>query len=104
MAQKEETKQLILNVVKNLGYPLVALFAFMTFFRLLKRTSPDVIPLGVPLGDIEEMEGAATGNWKGKQRKPEIVTVGVLNQLMRDNPENMTLALRNWISRNKPAE
>lgn len=102
--QKEETKQLILNVVKNLGYPLVALFAFMTFFRLLKRTSPDVIPLGVPLGDIEEMEGAATGNWKGKQRKPEIVTVGVLNQLMKDNPENMTLALRNWISRNKPAE
>jgi hypothetical protein len=50
------------------------------------------------------MEEAANVHRTGKPRKQEIVTVSVLNQLMKDNPENMTLALRNWMSRNKPAE
>ena len=31
-----------------------------------------------------------------------MVTVDVLNQLIRENPANMTQAVRSWMTRNKP--
>lgn len=100
--QKEELKQTIFTVLRNLGYPAIALFAFVTFFKMLKKTSVDDIPVGSPFD--ETTPGAGPEGWPGRQRKPDVVTVGVLNQLMKENPENMNLALRNWINRNKPAE
>ena len=99
--EKEELKQTIFSVLRNIGYPILALGAFMIFFKTFKKTSVDSIPVGLP---YDGEAGDHNGSWPGGQRKPEVVTVGVLNQLMRDNPENMTLALRNWIDRNKPEE
>lgn len=100
--QKEELKQTVFTVLRNLGYPLLALFAFMSFFKMFKKTSVENIPVGLPFD--ESFPGAGPERWNGGQRKPDVVTVGVLNQLMKENPENMTLALRNWINRNKPID
>jgi len=33
-----------------------------------------------------------------------VVTVDVLNQLIRENPANMTQAVRGWLARSKPQE
>ena len=33
-----------------------------------------------------------------------MVTVEVLNQLIRENPANMTQAVRSWLGRGKPQE
>jgi hypothetical protein len=32
---------------------------------------------------------------------PGVVTVDVLNQLIKENPDNMTQAIRNWMARDK---
>ncbi len=102
--QKEETKQTIFAVLRNLGYPLLALGALLTFFRLLKKTSAENIPVGAAPPEERVADGDGSPSWQNPNRKPEVVTVGVLNQLMKESPENMTLALRNWINRNKPPE
>lgn len=99
--QTEDIKLTVISVLRNIGYPLVALAAFMIFFKTFKKTTVESIPVGLP---YDGESGDQEGGWPGGQRKPEVVTVGVLNQLMRDNPENMTLALRNWMNRNKPEE
>jgi flagellar M-ring protein FliF len=103
--QKEETRQMIFSVLRNLGYPALALGTLLFFMRLLRKTSVENIPLSVSLEEIEKLEESQhAGPWPGKTRKPEVVTVGVLNQLMKESPENMTLAIRNWINRNKPID
>lgn len=102
--QKEETKQTIFGVLRNLGYPLLGIGALLMFFRLLKSTSAENIPVGSPPEEPSPEEFAGAPGWQNASRKPEVVTVGVLNQLMKESPENMTLALRNWINRNKPPE
>lgn len=102
--QKEETKQMVFSILRNLGYPVLAIGAFMVFFRLLKKTSAENIPILAPPDEPEPLEALSTAGWGNKSRKPEAVTVGVLNRLMKENPENMSLALKNWINRNKPPE
>ncbi len=40
-----------------------------------------------------------------RKRQPGgVVTVEVLNQLIRENPANMTQAVRSWLGRGKPQE
>jgi hypothetical protein len=67
------------------------------------------IPVGVPIGDgatyvnghSVSANGNATGvNGKGKGQAG-VVTVEVLNQLIRENPQNMTQAIRGWMTQNK---
>ena len=41
------------------------------------------------------------GEWQAKPRRPEAVTVKVLNQLIRENPDNITQALNTWMARNE---
>ena len=66
-------------------------------WRTFKR-APDVdIPIGVPVGDGES-QGTVTANAKGAGA-PGVVTVDVLNQLIRENPQNMTQAIRGWMTR-----
>jgi hypothetical protein len=58
-------------------------------WRTFKR-APDVdIPIGVPIGEGNETITTASG-----RAGPGIVTVDVLNQLIRENPQNMTQAIR----------
>ncbi|MBM3846454.1 MAG: flagellar M-ring protein FliF [Verrucomicrobia bacterium] len=101
--KKEELMQTVTSILRNLGYPALALIALMMFFKTLKKTSVDQIPVGLPYDEELSGQHADGSGWTGK-RKPETVTVGVLNKLMKENPENMSLALRNWVNKNKPAE
>jgi flagellar M-ring protein FliF len=78
-------------------YPLAALGVLFIFWRQLKRTPADAsMPLGIPLGEL-------TGNHNNGhgRSQPPVVTVEVLNQLIRENPENMTQAIRSWAGRGK---
>ena len=36
--------------------------------------------------------------------QPNVVTVDVLNRLIKDNPNNMTQAIRDWMNRGRPTE
>ena len=67
------------------------------FWRALKRVKVDEIPIGVPVGN----GNGGNGNY-GKPSGSGIVTVEVLNQLIRENPANMSQAVRTWLSRGKP--
>ncbi|HXG49115.1 MAG TPA: flagellar basal-body MS-ring/collar protein FliF [Methylomirabilota bacterium] len=76
----------------------LALTVLFIFFRLLKRTPLNDMPLGLPVPDLGG-EGAPAG--LGRDAKPGIVTAEVLNQLIRENPANMTQAVRAWMTKGK---
>lgn len=91
--QKDQKVQMWLQVGQTVAYPLVGLVVVMMLFRLFKR-APDVdIPIGVPVGESQ----TTTANGRG--RGQPVVTVDVLNQLIRENPQNMTQAIRSWMTR-----
>ena len=89
---------------KNALFGLLALGIFMVFLKLLKKTSSGDIPIGIPLGQGNgsghspgggELAGAE--NWRA-EGKPGVVTVEVLNALIKENPGNMTQAVRSWLT------
>jgi len=76
------------DMVKNGLAVLVAIGLFMLFLRMLKKAKPDEIPLDL----IEQ------------QRKAEVqaaaaapVTAEMLNDMIRQKPANVGLALRDWM-------
>ena len=90
------------NLAKAAVYPALALAVLVFFWRTFKRTPTDAIPMGIPLG---ESTFATKGNGNARAPgTPATVTVDVLNQLIRENPNNMTQAIRSWMARSKPAE
>jgi flagellar M-ring protein FliF len=98
--EKQEKKDFWLGLGGKALYPLAALGVFFVFWRLLRRTPGEVIPLGVPVGDLGN--GNGNGNGYGGKEAP-VVTVEVLNQLIRENPNNMTQAIRAWAGRGSGA-
>jgi hypothetical protein len=88
-----------------LVYPALALGILIAFWRAFKRTPAENIPIGIPLGPLAA-NGNGNGNGGGHGRanwrnQPDqgVVTVEVLNQLVRENPGNMTQAIRSWLTR-----
>jgi flagellar biosynthesis/type III secretory pathway M-ring protein FliF/YscJ len=98
--QKDQKLQFWMQIVQAAGYPLAALVLFAMLWRVFKR-APDVdIPIGVPLGEFENAEAATFNGKPGTARgSAGVVTVDVLNQLIRENPQNMTQAIRGWMTR-----
>ncbi len=104
--KKDERWQFWLGLARSLGYPALALGVMIFLLRLLKRTPVEQIPIGIPLGQLPVRNGNGHGNGKGNGhgpgwRKPghrETVSVEVLNQLVKENPGNMTQAIRNWLA------
>ena len=97
--QKDQKLQFWLQVGQMVMYPVLALMVFLVLWRVFKR-APDVdIPVGIPVGDGSQAtaNGAATQPAKGGG--PGVITVDVLNQLIRENPQNMTQAIRSWMTR-----
>ncbi len=72
-------------------YPLATLAVLFLFWRLLRRAPADPLALGLP-----PSPGASGA--LGAAETP-VVTVEVLNQLIRENPDNMTQAIRSWMGR-----
>ncbi len=98
--QQDRRWQFGLQLAQTLGYPAAALIVIGLLWKSFKR-APDVdIPIGVPVGESEE-QGTVTANGKPGTggARGGVVTVDVLNQLIRENPQNMTEAIRGWMTR-----
>jgi flagellar M-ring protein FliF len=96
--ETQEKRQMWIETAKTLMYPALALGALAFFWRAFKRTPNENIPIGIPLGD-GAMDGVRNGNGSQRNGKtPGVVTVDVLNQLIRENPDNMTQAIRGWMT------
>lgn len=106
LMDEQQKRDSYLELAKNGGYILAAVAVLFAFWRLFKSTPMETIPLGVPVGELEEAtaDAGANGhhapgtNGNGKPRH-NVVTVDVLNQLIRENPDNLTQAIRNWMTR-----
>jgi flagellar M-ring protein FliF len=97
-----DKRQFWIDNAPKLIYPTLAIGILFMFWRMLKNTKTDDIPLGVPIGN-----GNGNGNGGGHYPRSGatgsgVVTVDVLNQLIRENPANMTQAVRTWMNRTKP--
>jgi flagellar M-ring protein FliF len=110
LSQRLETdskRELYWDVGKNVLYAVVALTMFAVFLKLLKKTKAPEIPVGLAVGPLSAradagMEGETDdelGQWR-KEGKPGVVTVEVLNALIKENPSNMTQAVRSWLTGN----
>jgi flagellar M-ring protein FliF len=99
---QQEKKQFWMETGQKMIYPAMAVGILFMFWRALKQTKVDDIPIGIPIGN-----GHSNGNGNGKHGKGAIgegvVTVEVLNQLIRENPANMSQAVRSWLTRGKPS-
>ncbi|MEW6302701.1 MAG: flagellar basal-body MS-ring/collar protein FliF [Verrucomicrobiota bacterium] len=94
------------ELARNGAYLVGALLVLFVFWRLFQRTPVDQIPLGVPVGELADANGVVHLNGNGASgnghARPGVVTVDVLNQLVRENPDNLTQAIRHWMTRGKP--
>jgi flagellar M-ring protein FliF len=94
------------ELARNAVYPAIGLAALFVLFRLFKRTPVQEIPLGVPVGRLmPRLNGNGNGNGHSPrygeafEAQPGVVTVEVLNKLIKENPVNMTQAIREWMSK-----
>ena len=97
------------NLARNSAYPALGLVAFMILLRTFKKTPVQEIQLGIPVGRLGYKNG--NGNGHGSrfgehnfEPQPGVVTVDVLNRLIKDNPNNMTQAIREWMNRGHTPE
>jgi len=96
--EQQEKRQVWLDLAQKLVYPALALGILFAFWRMFKKAKAEEIRLGFPLPN-----GQGNGNGHSRVVLPGkgVVTVEVLNQLIRENPANMTQAVRSWLGRAK---
>jgi flagellar biosynthesis/type III secretory pathway M-ring protein FliF/YscJ len=99
---QQEKRQFWVELAQKMIYPALAIGVLALLWRSLKRTAAEEIPLGIPIGN-----GKSNGNGNGHYPRSGgtgsgMVTVEVLNQLIRENPANMSQAIRSWLTRGKP--
>lgn len=98
------------DLARNSIYPILGLVALMILLRTFKQTPVQEIPIGVPVGRLayRGTNGNGTGTGNGNtprlpdysfEPQPGVVTVDVLNRLIKENPNNMTHAIREWMNR-----
>lgn len=101
------------SLARNATYPALGLGVFLILLRLFKATPVQDIPLGVPVGRLMAAHnGNGNGNGHGHVGKigdpyespPGVVTVEVLNRLIKENPANMTQAIRDWMNKGRTTE
>jgi flagellar M-ring protein FliF len=104
--EQQDKRQFWIDNAGKLIYPGLAIGVLFMFWRMLKNTKTEEIPLGVPVGNGN---GGGKGNGNGHSQYLRsgapgsgVVTVDVLNQLIRENPANMTQAVRSWMNHPKP--
>ncbi|HEX4343119.1 MAG TPA: flagellar M-ring protein FliF C-terminal domain-containing protein, partial [Verrucomicrobiae bacterium] len=103
------------NIIRNSAYPAAGLAVLFFLVTLFKRTPVQDIPIGVPVGRLMRMNGNgngnghtngngnghSNGNGHGLDLQPGVVTVDVLNKLIKENPANMTQAIRDWMNKGR---
>jgi flagellar biosynthesis/type III secretory pathway M-ring protein FliF/YscJ len=95
---QQEKRQVWLDLAQKLIYPALALGVLFAFWRMFQKAKTEEVRLAFPMSN---------GNGNGNGHAPAVipgkgvVTVEVLNQLIRENPSNMTQAVRSWLGRSK---
>jgi hypothetical protein len=104
---KQEKKQFWWNQAQNLIYPLLALGILFVFWRLLKGTPVEHVPVGLSVEEWDAERGNGNGQpplGRPRHAASGVVTAEVFSQLVRENPENMTQAIQTWLARGKPSQ
>lgn len=111
--EKQQTRQYWYDLAQRMAFPALGLGLIALFWRAFKKMRADDLSLGIPMGEFSlngngngHSNGHANGNGNGHFTKageaaPAVMTVDVLNQLIRENPANMTHAVRSWLVRGK---
>jgi flagellar M-ring protein FliF len=89
------------EIAQNSIFPALGLAVLFLFWRTLQRTSIEEIPIGIPVG-AEEKKGENNSNRRRSETEeidPFVITSEMMNKLVRENPTNMTHALRTWMMR-----
>jgi flagellar biosynthesis/type III secretory pathway M-ring protein FliF/YscJ len=93
---QQAKRQYWTETAQKMIYPALAVGVLFMFWRLWQSAAKNEIPIGIPL---VSQNGNGNGHHKGNAG---VVTAEVLNQLIRENPANMTQAVRSWLTRGKP--
>ena len=100
--EKQQKHDFWFDLARNASYPALGLLALVILLRLFKSTPVQEIPIGVPVGRLNGKHGGKSnghaGDW-GDDTESRTVTVDVLNKLIKDNPANMTQAIRDWMAK-----
>jgi flagellar M-ring protein FliF len=84
---KQQKQTMWWEIGQNALYVVLAVGIVFFFWRAFKKTATEAVALGAPAG---------TGSARTREG---IVTPEVLNQLIRENPTNVNLAVRTWLGR-----
>ncbi len=100
--EKQQTHEMWFNLARGAAYPALGVLALLILLKMFKSTPIQEIPIGVPVGRLNG-HGKANGNGNGahwpEDTEPRTVTVDVLNKLIKENPANMTQAIRDWMAK-----
>jgi flagellar M-ring protein FliF len=108
--EQQKKQDFWLTLARNAAYPALGILALVILLRLFKSTPVQEIPLGVPVGRLlVKQNGNGNGNGHGHfgepfEPQPGVVTVEVLNRLVKENPSNMTQAIRDWMNKGRNPE
>jgi flagellar biosynthesis/type III secretory pathway M-ring protein FliF/YscJ len=105
--QKDNQYNEWISIGKQVGYLCLTLAVLYGFVRTFKKTPMETIPLGVPLDELGDFAEAGSGNQSGGHRKrsnfsifepgPPDERIELMNQLIKDHPQNMTHAIESWL-------
>jgi flagellar M-ring protein FliF len=100
----QQSRQLWWDLARNAVYPVLGLASLIVLVILFKRTPVQDIPLGVPVGRLVGSKAPAGAGLEGTREPPAgAVTVEVLNRLVKENPANMSQAIRDWLNQGRPS-
>jgi flagellar M-ring protein FliF len=97
---KQEKRQFWLNLVEKMVYPALTVGVLFAFWRMFQRVKTEEIQFG-PSGSRNGHGNGSGQLGNGAIPNKGLVTVEVLNQLIRENPANMTQAVRGWLGKSK---
>jgi flagellar M-ring protein FliF len=107
---QQQKHELWWGIARGAIYPGLALIALLVLLRIFKRTPVQEIQLGVPVGRLMAAQksngnghGAGMESWSSEPASG-IVSVDVLNRLIKENPANMTQAIREWMDKGRSAK
>lgn len=110
----QEQREFWMQLAQRLVLPVAGLVALLLFFRAMRRAQSEMLTPRLPMDEEEELSTGSTmpgrgltpatahGHGAGSRTPPGVVTVEVLNQLIRENPASMTQAVRSWMNGGKP--
>ena len=108
--EQDSRLQFYWDVGRNVLFGLLGLGVLVAFWRLLNRPAETDFLVGAPIPASTAQSQGAPGTDGGsslplhfppRRKEPGqgVVTVDMLNQLIRENPEGVTQAVRSWLTR-----